>query len=246
MPFADRVDAGRRLARGLRHLRGENVVVLALPRGGVPVAFQVAEALGAPLDVLLVRKVGLVGHPDLPHEEHVVGRVRMSGGELAELARRARDEVERRASRFRGGRPAQSPAGRTAVLVDDGIATGATARAACRVARAQGAARVVLAVPVCSARTAAVLRGEVDELVCLEIPRRFLGVGQFYADFRQTSDEEVVDLLDGAAARVGAPATRDEESGNSVHEPLPDRGERLCDGGREPLPRPGHTCEPAG
>jgi putative phosphoribosyl transferase len=206
MRFRDRVDAGRRLARTVRFARDEDVVVLGLPRGGVPVAAEVARALGAPLDVILVRKLGVPDQPELAMgavgegdvlvlNEDVVRKVQPSAAELAELEQQARRELERRASRFRGGRPPLVPAGRTAVLVDDGIATGATARAACRVATAQGAARVVLAVPVCSSGTAAELRSEVDELVCLQTPRQFLGVGEFYADFRQTTDDEVADLL---------------------------------------------------
>ena len=233
MPFIDRVDAGRRLAGRLQYLRGEDVVVLGLPRGGVPVAFEVAKVLGAPLDVILVRKLGVPFQPELAMgalgegdvlvlNEDVVRRAHVSEAELTEIERRARTEIDRRASRFRGDRPRRALAGRTAVLVDDGIATGATARAACQVAKAQGAARVVLAVPVCSPDTAARLRPEVDELVSLETPAWFFGVGQFYADFRQTSDDEVVDLLQRAAreepAAVGAvggvgddPPLRDDE-----------------------------------
>jgi putative phosphoribosyl transferase len=197
MRFLDRVDAGRRLARTLRFARDEDVVVLGLPRGGVPVAAEVARALGAlgvPDQPELA--MGAVGEGDvLVLNEDIVRKVQPSAAELARLEREARGELERRALRFRGDRPPLVAAGRTAVLVDDGIATGATARAACRVATAQGAARVVLAVPVCSSGTAAELRNEVDELVCLQTPRRFVGVGEFYADFRQTSDDEVADLL---------------------------------------------------
>jgi putative phosphoribosyl transferase len=217
MHFVDRSEAGRRLADRLLHLRGEDVVVLGLPRGGVPVAFEVAMTLGAPLDVLLVRKLGVPFQPELAMgavgegdvlvlNEQVVRRVHVSAAELAELEHRARDELGRRAERFRRDRARTPLGGRTAVLVDDGIATGATARAACQVARAQGAARVVLAAPVCSPDTAARLRSEVDELVCLETPTRFLGVGQFYGDFRQVPDEEVVDLLHRAAREEPAPA----------------------------------------
>ncbi|OLT00464.1 phosphoribosyl transferase [Pseudonocardia sp. CNS-004] len=210
MPFIDRVDAGRRLANRLHHLHGEDLIVLGLPRGGAPVAFEVATALGAPLDVILVRKLGVPFQPELGMgalgeddvlvlNEDIVRMAHVSEAELAEIERRARTEIQRRASRFRGDRPREPLAGRTALLVDDGIATGATARAACRVAKAQGAARVVLAVPVCSSDRVSGLRAEVDELVCLETPRWLVGVGQFYADFRQTSDDEVVDLLQRAA-----------------------------------------------
>jgi putative phosphoribosyl transferase len=195
----------------LNHLRGEDVVVLGLPRGGVPVAFEVARALGAPLDVILVRKLGVPVQPELAvgalgegdvlvRNDAVARKAHVGEAELAEVARRARPAILRRAARYRDGRPRQPMAGRTAVVVDDGIATGATARVACRVAKAHGAARVVLAVPVCSSDTASQLRGEVDELVCPETPVQFPGVSAFYADFRQITDEEVVDLLDRAAS----------------------------------------------
>ncbi|GAA0453273.1 hypothetical protein GCM10009544_15100 [Streptomyces stramineus] len=203
------MDAGRRLAERLVQLGGdERPVVLGLPRGGVPVAFEVARALGAPLDVILVRKLGVPVHPELALG--AVGEdgvrvlnsdiLRLSGvdeDDLAEVRRREEAELARQADRFRGGRPRTSPAGRTAVVVDDGAATGATARAACRVARAQGAARVVLAVPVASPDAAAALRADadVDELVCLTAPGGFSAVGEWYEDFSQTTDEEVVGLL---------------------------------------------------
>jgi putative phosphoribosyl transferase len=229
MPFVDRVDAGRRLAERLHHLRDADPVVLGLPRGGVPVAFEVARALGAPLDVILVRKLGVPFQPELAMgavgeddvlvmNERVTRAVHLSEAEIAEVERRARVEVERRARLFRGGLPRPALAGRTAVVVDDGIATGSTALAACRVARAHGAARVVLAVPVCSPDSARRLREEVDELVALETPRRFVAVGQYYTRFPQTPDEEVVELLRRAAEAVrpaasgdAGPPGRDEE-----------------------------------
>ncbi|GAA1219954.1 phosphoribosyltransferase [Pseudonocardia alaniniphila] len=211
MPFTDRVDAGRRLAGRLRQLRGEDVVVLGLPRGGVPVAFEVATALDAPLDVIIVGKLGVPAQPDRPKRspamgavgeggvlvlnEPVIQQADVSDAQLAEIEGRARAEVDRRAHRFRHDRPPLPLAGRTVVLVDDGIATGASARAACQVVRAQGAARVVVAGPVCSPGSAAELENEVDELVCLEIGGRTGRVTDFYDDFRQVSDEEVVDLL---------------------------------------------------
>jgi putative phosphoribosyl transferase len=211
------VDAGRRLAVRLGHLRDQNVVVLGLPRGGVPVAAEVARVLDAPLDVIVVRKLGVPFRPELAMgavgegdalvvNERVVRRVRVSEAEFAEVVRRERAEVERRALQFRGDRPRQAPEGRTVVVVDDGIATGSTARAACRVARAQGAARVVLAVPVGSPDTAPALREQVDELVCLETPRWFSAVGQCYTDFRPTTDGEVIALLQQAARRLPAAA----------------------------------------
>jgi putative phosphoribosyl transferase len=206
VPFTDRTEAGRRLAARLGHLRDADVVVLALPRGGFPVAAEVARALGAPLDAILVRKLGVPLQPELAMgavgedgvlvlNEAIVRRAQVDEAELAEITDRARAEVERRARRLRPGRDRVSLAGRTALLVDDGIATGATARAACRVARAQGAARVVLAVPVGAPDTAARLRREVDELVCLETPEEFFGVGRWYADFPQVPDDEAVELL---------------------------------------------------
>jgi putative phosphoribosyl transferase len=212
VPFTDRVDAGRRLAERLGHLRGEDVVVLGLPRGGVPVAAEVARALDAPLDVIVVRKLGLPFQPELAMgavgeggalvvNERVLSRVRLSEAEFAEVESRERAEVQRRALRWRGDRPRLSSAGRTALVVDDGIATGATARAACEVARAQGATRVVLAAPVCSPDTARALRAEVDELVCLQTPRSFFAVGHYYTDFRPISDDEVTAVLQRIAAR---------------------------------------------
>jgi putative phosphoribosyl transferase len=212
VPFTDRVDAGRRLAERLRHLRGDDVVVLGLPRGGVPVAAEVARALDAPLDVIVVRKLGLPAQPELAMgavgedgalvvNERVLSRVRIGEAEFAEVESRERAEVQRRALRWRGNRPRLPLAGRTALVVDDGIATGATVRAACEVARAQGAERVVLAAPVGSPDTARALRAEVDELVCLETPRSFFAVGRYYTDFRPVSDDEVAAVLQ----RVSAP-----------------------------------------
>jgi len=159
MPFLDRADAGRRLAGKLLHLRGADVAVLGLPRGGIPVAYEVARALGAALDVIVVRKIGLPSQPELAmgaigedgvriiNRSVVIGE-RITEHEFMQVEERERAEVERRARRFRGDRPRTPLTGRTAVIVDDGIATGSTARAACEVARAHGAARVVLAVPV--------------------------------------------------------------------------------------------------
>ncbi len=213
VPFSDRMDAGRRLAVRLRHLRAENVVVLGLPRGGVPVAAEVARVLDAPLDVIVARKLGVPFQPELAMgavgegsalvvNERVVRRAHVSEAEFAAAERRERAEVEQRALQFRGDQPRLALEGRTALVVDDGIATGSTARAACQVARAQGAARVVLAAPVCSPDTARALREEVDELVCVETPRWFSAVGQCYTDFRPTSDGEVTALLRQAARRL--------------------------------------------
>jgi putative phosphoribosyl transferase len=217
MLFADRVDAGRRLATRLSHLRGEPVVVLGLPRGGVPVAFEVARELRAPLDVIVVRKLGVPFQPELGMGAIGEGGVRIvnpdvvrlagvTERQLAEVEASERAELERRARRFRGDRPPVPLRGTTAVVVDDGIATGSTARAACQVARAHGAARVVLAVPVAPPGSAGRFRNDADEFVSLESPEPFFAIGQFYADFPQTTDEEVVACL-RRAAELAPPST---------------------------------------
>ena len=211
--FRDRADAGRQLAARLQADPPADPVVLGLPRGGVPVAAEVARALGAPLDVLVVRKVGVPWYEELAMgavgEEGAVVRNAevVRGAGLEEQALRAaedrqRIEVERRARLFRGGRRPEPLGGRTALIVDDGIATGATVRAACAIARARGAARVVVAVPVAAPQALADLCGgadpAADAIVCLEAPDGFMSVGMHYVDFRQTSDEEVVRLLAGS------------------------------------------------
>lgn len=235
MVFADRADAGRRLAARLSYLQGGPMVVLGLPRGGVPVAAEVAAALGAPLDIVVVRKLGVPFQPELAMgaigehgarvvNERVVRRAGVSAAELEAVEARERAELERRARRFRGGRRWLPLEGRTAVIIDDGIATGATARVACQVARARDAARVVLAVPVAPPGWESQIGSDADECVALTTPEFFFAIGQFYEDFAQTSDDEVVACLQrGAeqppvagperpAARVGAdPPLRDEE-----------------------------------
>ena len=189
--FIDRADAGRRLAMLLEHLRGQDAVVVGLPRGGVPVAFEVARTLGAPLDVIVVRKLGVPFQPELGMGAIGEGRARVvdkavqvaagvSAEELAAVEASERAELERRVQRFRGARPPLSLAGRTVVVVDDGIATGSTARAACQVARAKGAARVVLAVPVAPPESVATLSHDANEVVCIEMPKSFRAVGEFY------------------------------------------------------------------
>jgi putative phosphoribosyl transferase len=211
--FEDRSDAGRQLAARLAPFADQHPVVLALPRGGVPVAFEVAQALGGSLDVIVVRKLGVPFQPELGMgaigeddtlvlNEEVVRLARVGPDELARVEARERAELEARTGRFRGGRAAVSLAGEIAIVVDDGIATGATARAALQVARARGAARVVLAVPVAPAETIEELRRVADAVVCLETPAPFLGVGQWYRDFSQVPDEQVVRLL-AAAAQPG-------------------------------------------
>jgi len=214
--FADRADAGRRLAARLEYLRGEAVVVLGLPRGGVPVALEVARALGAPLDVIVARKLGVPFQPELGMgavgedgvrviNREVVRLARVAADELAAVQAREQAQVDARTARYRVRRPREPLAGRTAIVVDDGIATGATARAACQVARAHGAARVVLAVPVAPRGWEARIAGAADELVCVDTPRDFAAIGQFYADFSQTTDEEVIGCLERAAAPASRP-----------------------------------------
>ncbi|MFE4691290.1 phosphoribosyltransferase family protein [Streptomyces sp. NPDC056749] len=213
MQFTDRTDAGRRLAVALRHLGKRDPVVLGLPRGGVPVAYEVAQALGAPLDVIVVRKLGVPYHPELGFgaigeggvrviSEEIVRRTGVGEKDLVAVERTEAAELVRRAHAYREGRPRLPLEGRAVVVVDDGVATGATARAACQVVRAQGAAQVVLAVPVASPDVAARLREDVDEVVCLSTPSLFSAVGEWYRDFSQTSDEEVVALLARASADV--------------------------------------------
>jgi len=212
MRFRNRSDAGQRLADRLEHLRGKDAVILGLPRGGVPVAAEVARALAAPLDIILVRKLGVPAQPELGMgaigesdarviNPDVVRYAQVSEAQMAEVERRERAELQRRAQRFRGGAPHEPLAGRIAVIVDDGIATGSTARAACQVARAMGAASVLLAVPVAPPGADVGMRGDADEVICLEMPGRFLAIGEWYEDFAQTSDEEVIALLRAARAR---------------------------------------------
>ena len=206
MIFQNRVDAGRQLAARLRSLGHEGVVVLGLPRGGVPVADEVARALGAPLDVVVVRKLGVPTRPELAMgaigedgvriiNDEIVGVLRIASGQIAQVERRERAELHRRAELFRAGRSRVPVAARTVVIVDDGLATGATARAACLVVRAHGAARVVLAVPVAPLGWEEKLGEAADEYVCLFAPEDFDAVGQFYADFTATSDDEVIECL---------------------------------------------------
>ena len=214
--FTDRIHAGRRLAARLTHLAGDpSVVVVGLPRGGVPVAAEVAHALGAPLDVILVRKLGAPGQPELGMgaigedgvrvlNPDVIAAVRATPSDITAVEQRERIELERRADRYRTGSARVPLAGRTVVIVDDGIATGSTARAACAVARAEGAARIVLAVPVAPPDWTDRLAEDADELVAAETPWPFHGVGQFYDRFTQTTDDEVIACLGGAGPPTGS------------------------------------------
>lgn len=210
--FADRYDAGRRLAAGLAHLGGEDLVVLGLPRGGVPVAHEVARALHAPLDAIVVRKLGVPFEPEVAMgaigeggvrvlDRDLIARAGVSARALAEVEQRERGVLDSRVALLRQGRAREPVGGRVAVVVDDGIATGSTARAACQVARRLGAARVVLAVPVAPPGTTAEALSA-DELVCCAMPLGFRAVGNHYRDFSPTSDEEVVRLLGAEPGRV--------------------------------------------
>jgi putative phosphoribosyl transferase len=227
MLFVDRADAGRHLAHRLRHLRGADVVVLGLPRGGVPVAFEVAEDLHAPLDVIVVRKLGVPFQPEYGFgaigedgvrviDDYVVRRTGLTESQVAEVQARERVVLDRRVSQLRGGHRPVPLAGRTAIVVDDGIATGSTARAACLVARARGALRVIFAVPVGSVPGTAALRRTADEVVCLHTPARFFAIGEWYDDFGQVSDEEVTILLGKAAAALAGPGTENPDPAEVV------------------------------
>ncbi|GAA1823099.1 phosphoribosyltransferase [Planosporangium flavigriseum] len=231
MIFYDRVDAGQRLAPELAHLRAEDVVVLGLPRGGVPVAFEVARALDAPLDVIVVRKVGVPWQPELAMgavgedgtmivNPAVIRAARVDQHELAAAANDARAELTQRVERLRGDRPRIDLRGKTAVIVDDGIATGATARVACQVARAQGADRVVLAVPVAPPAAVTAMSDVADEVVCVQQPDLFQAVGQFYEDFSATSDADVVTLL-GRAGQGQDRSVGDRREGGQRWPPQP-------------------------
>ena len=211
--FQDRSDAGRRLARALERYAVEAPLVLALPRGGVPVAFEVAQALHAPLDVVLVRKVGAPGQaelalgaivdgdePQFVLNEDVAAALSPSAEFIEEAKTRQLEEIERRRELYRSGRPTEPIAERTVIVVDDGIATGATTRAALRGVRRQQPKRLVLAVPVAPADVLASLSKECDDIVCLETPAHFGAVGMHFVSFTQTSDDEVVQLLRQANA----------------------------------------------
>jgi predicted phosphoribosyltransferase len=212
--FRDRHDAGRRLAAQLERYRDERPVVLALPRGGVPVAAEVARRLGAPLDVVVVRKIGAPQNSEYAIGAvaeggvHVLGRsagraADLSTDELEALIMRAQGELDERVRRYRGQRPPVGLQRRTAIIVDDGLATGRSALAAVRSLRRRGAVRVILAAPVASREAAGMLSEAADEVVCVEIPPDLWAVGAWYADFRPTTDEEVIALLADSAGAPG-------------------------------------------
>jgi predicted phosphoribosyltransferase len=208
MPFSDRTDAGQRLAQALAKYRGQSVCVYALPRGGVQVAAEIARALAAPLDLLLVRKIGVPRQPELAMGAVVDGGapivvrneevMRLAGVRDADFDRICKlelTEIERRRKRYVQNRPAVNPEGKVAIVVDDGIATGATMRAALQATRKRRPKKLVLAVPVAAAESLDSLRSEVDEVICLEVPEHFGALGYFYEDFGQLSDEDVIEIL---------------------------------------------------
>jgi len=226
MPFADRSEAGRKLARALHTYRDEHPVILALPRGGVAVAAEIAKELNAPLELLLVRKIGAPFQPELAigavsdgaapivvRNEDVIRLSGVSDAEFAAICQRELAEIERRRRRYLGDRPRAEVAGKTAIVVDDGVATGATTRAALQAIRHQHPKKVVLAVPVAPTETMPELRAEADDVVCLEVHRDFGAIGFFYRDFHQVSDQEVIDALQaqsapGGTAKSGGAAVR--------------------------------------
>ena len=208
MRFRDRHEAGRLLAEKLSHLRDRgDVLVLGVPRGGVVVAYEIARALHVPLDVYITRKIGAPYNPELAIgaiasdgqvvlDEELIRRLGIPQEYIGEEMERQKAEIQRRLAEYRGQRPPPPLAGRTVILADDGVATGATIRAAIQALRAQKPAEIILAVPVGPPETIAHLRAEADEVVCLSTPRLFWAVGAFYLDFSQTSDEEVKNLLE--------------------------------------------------
>jgi predicted phosphoribosyltransferase len=221
MPFRDRKEAGMRLAAALARYRAESPVVLALPRGGVPVAAEIAMALAAPLDLILVRKIGVPfqselamgavvdgGEPTIVRNEDVIAMADVSAAEFQSVCEAELAEIERRRRAYVGERPPVAVAGRTVIVVDDGLATGATMKAALRALRMRSPGRLVMAVPVAPADTLADMAAEADDVVCLETPEIFGAIGAFYSDFRQIADHEVIALLAANAAGPQPPAGR--------------------------------------
>jgi len=261
--FVDRVDAGRQLSTRVEHLRGSDVVVLGLPRGGVTVAYEVARALNAPLDVIVVRKLGVPEQPELGMgaigedgvrviNPDVVRIARVSPEEIDEVQRREQVVLDRRAKALRADAPPVPLEGRIALVVDDGIATGSTARAACQIARARGARRVVLAAPVAAPDTIAALRADADEVICVLTPTWLSSIGQWYDDFSPTTDDEVRQLLARARAEWSAVSTPpgaqpapggiEGPAGAEASDTIDD--EVTVDAG--PVRLPGHLTVPAG
>lgn len=210
MIFANRTEAGRRLANQLqKYANRKDVIVLGIPRGGVPVAFEIARSLKVPLDVFIVRKLGVPGHEELGFgaiasggtqvlNREIVDALRLSPLLIELVAQKERKELNRREQAYRGGRPSLDLNRKTVILVDDGIATGSGVAAAVNALRQTKPSHIVIAVPVAPRSSCSRLKSKVDDLVCLEMPEPFYGVGQFYSDFSQTSDAEVTELLDRA------------------------------------------------
>ena len=225
MIYRDRTDAGKQLAARLAdYADREDVLVLALPRGGVPVAYEVAKALRSPLDIFLVRKLGVPGHEELAMgaiatggvsvlNDDVINYLRIPGEVIDAVAADELRELERRERAYRGDRPEPDVRGKTIILVDDGLATGSTMRAAASALRQQNPARIVVAVPVSAPQTCNEYRMGVDEIICASTPEPFMGVGQWYRDFSQTTDEEVRELL----ARADAAQASETESRELAH-----------------------------
>ena len=208
MPFENRSEAGQKLARALSNYKGQHPVILALPRGGVPVAAEVAAGLGAPLDLILVRKIGVPFQPELAmgavvdggapiivRNEDVIRGADIDEKQFKAVCDSELAEIERRRQRYLGSRKRVSVAGRTTIVIDDGIATGATTRAALRATRVRNPKKLVLAVPVAPSESIVTMREEADEVICLEDHEFFEAIGDYYRDFRQVSDEEVIEIL---------------------------------------------------
>ncbi|MBF6208859.1 hypothetical protein IU483_33110 [Streptomyces gardneri] len=245
MLFDDRRDAGPRQAKRLDYLRDEDVVVVGLPRGGVPVAYEVARVLNVPLDVIVVRKLGVPYQPELAFgaigedgvqviNDVVLGYTRLTREEVAEIEHRERAELRRRTERLRRAHPRIRLLGRTVVVIDDGTATRSTARAACQVALEQGAQRVVLAVPVAPRGMLAILQEVADGVVCLEMPPRFGAVGAWYRSFGQVADAEVDLLLRSAENRSELPQMQVDDPPSCDEDIQASLGERELSGTAAP------------
>ena len=222
MMFRNRSEAGRRLAKALAHYKKDDPLVLALPRGGVAVAVEIALALNAALDLILVRKLGVPWQPELAmgavvdgehpyvvRNEDILAQINLTGEEFREICERELDEIERRRRLYLQGLPREDVEGRTVIVVDDGIATGATTRAALLAVRNQRPRWLVLAVPVAPASTLEELSPETNDIVCLSSPEPFYSIGQFYEDFRQISDKEVIAMLSKVSKAAQVPRTED-------------------------------------
>jgi putative phosphoribosyl transferase len=221
--FRDRQEAGQLLAERLSRYREEKPIVLALPRGGVVVGYEIAHALGAPLDVVVARKLGTPGQPELALgaiapggvyvlNEDIIGWLDISEDEVEKIAYQEAREMERRMRHFRGDKPELALEGKTAILVDDGIATGMTVRAAIEYLSQQEPGYLVLAVPVCAAETTEAIRSEVDDLVCIKAPPELLAIGYWYEDFEQVSVEEAMDLLELSRREHEKPGSQEKET----------------------------------